>query len=142
MAAGAEAGEGYARVALADLPALEGELDSEWLPVRRALGIASFGVNAFTAPSSGGLVIEDHDESDSGHEELYVVLSGGADFTVGDDTFGAPAGTLVAVRDPALRRVAYATSPRTTVLAVAGVPGAPFEPRDWELRGTAGLGAR
>jgi len=81
------------------------------------------------------VVIEDHDESDSRHEELYVVLTGRAEFTIGDESFDAPAGTLVAVRDPDLRRVARAGQAQTTVLAVGGTRGQAFEPREWEARG-------
>jgi len=127
-------GSGFTRVAVTDLPTLP-DHGAAWAPVRHALDIAAFGVNAFTAAHSGAEVIEDHDESDSRHEELYVVLTGRAEFTVGDETFDAPAGTLVAVRDPDLRRVARATQAQTTVLAVGGVVGEPFEPREWESRG-------
>ena len=127
-------GSGFTRVAVTDLPTLpDGE--AAWAPVRHALDIAAFGVNAFTAQRSGAVVIEDHDESDSRHEELYVVLTGLAEFTIGDESFDAPAGTLVAVRDPDLRRVARAGQAQTTVLAVGGVVGEAFEPRDWEARG-------
>ena len=127
-------GSGYTRTLVTDLPTLaDGE--AAWAPVRHALDIAAFGVNAFTASRSGAEVIEDHDESDSRHEELYVVLTGRAEFTIGDESFDAPAGTLVAVRDPDLRRVARATQAQTTVLAVGGVVGEAFEPREWEARG-------
>jgi len=129
---------GYTRALLSDLPTLpDGE--AAWAPVRRALDIAAFGVNAFTAAQSGSIVIEDHDESDSRHEELYVVLAGRAEFTIDGDTFDAPAGTLVAVRDPALRRVAHARQDQTTVLAVGGVAGQAFEPQEWEKRGAAAV---
>jgi mannose-6-phosphate isomerase-like protein (cupin superfamily) len=127
-------GSGFTRVAVTDLPTLpDGE--AAWAPVRHALDIAAFGVNAFTAQRSGAVVIEDHDESDSRHEELYVVLTGRAEFTIGDESFDAPAGTLVAVRDPDLRRVARAGQAQTTVLAVGGTRGQAFEPREWEARG-------
>jgi hypothetical protein len=127
-------GSGYTRTHVTDLPTLS-DGEAAWAPVRHALDIAAFGVNAFTAGRSGAEVIEDHDESDSRHEELYVVLSGRAEFTIGDESFEAPAGTLIAVRDPDLRRVAHATQAQTTVLAVGGVVGEAFEPRDWEARG-------
>jgi hypothetical protein len=128
------AGAGYTRVALADLPTLP-DGDAAWAPVRHALDIAAFGVNAFTAARSGSVVIEDHDESDSRHEELYVVLAGRAEFTIDGESLDAPAGTLIAVRDPDLRRVARAAQAQTTVLAVGGTAGAAFEPREWESRG-------
>ena len=56
-----------------------------WHPLRNALGVTGFGVNAYTAPTAGDDVVEDHTEAsgpDSGHEELYVVLGGRARFTI------------------------------------------------------------
>ena len=68
----------------------------------------------------------------SGHEELYVVVSGAAMFTVGGEEVAAPAGTLVFVSDPATIRTAVAREPGTTVLAVGGEPGVAYRPRAWE----------
>src|SRR5262249_24688239 len=71
-----------------------------WSPIRKRLGIQAFGVNARTAREAGGRVIPEHDEAPSGHEELYVVVSGRATFTVGGEEIDAPGGTLVFVPDP------------------------------------------
>lgn len=103
----------------------------EWRPVRHHLGIRAFGTNAYVGHAEGDLVIEDHDEEED--EELYVVLRGSARFTVDDETFDAPAGTLVLVTPPS-RRVAYAAVPDTAVLAVGGVPGRANEVSEWETR--------
>ena len=102
-----------------------------WRPVRRHLGIRAFGTNAYTAAGAGDLVVEPHDEDEA--EELYVVVSGGARFTVDGETFDAPAGTLVLVTPPS-HRVAHATEPGTAVLAVGAVPGQAFEVSGWEDR--------
>lgn len=104
-------------------------------PVRTRFGIASFGVNAYSSPEAGGRVIEEHDELGTGaggHEELYIVLSGRARFTLAGEEHDAPAGTLVFARDPAVRRGAVAEEAGTTVLVVGGVPGRTFEPSPWE----------
>jgi hypothetical protein len=56
-----------------------------WRPVRRALGLTAFGINAYTADAAGNELIERHDELSpgaGGHEELYLVVSGAARFTV------------------------------------------------------------
>lgn len=69
-----------------------------WRPVRHALDVESFGVNAYTQPDAGRELIEEHDETGGGagkHQELYVVLAGRATFTVGVEEVDAPAGTLV-----------------------------------------------
>jgi tetratricopeptide (TPR) repeat protein len=94
-----------------------------WKPVRRTLGITAFGVNAYTAANAGDEVVEDHEETRLGHEEIYVVLTGRAAFTVDGEQVDAPAGTIVYLDDPAQQRGAVAAEPGTTVLAVGGVPG-------------------
>ena len=42
-----------------------------------------------------------HDESETGHQEAYVVVSGRAVFTIGDDRIEAGPGTVVSAPDPA-----------------------------------------
>jgi tetratricopeptide (TPR) repeat protein len=118
---------------LEELDRYPGEFET--IPIRHVLGIGSFGVNAYSSPSAHGRVIEEHDElgeGAGGHEELYVVLSGRARFTLDGEERDAPAGTLVFVRDPAVRRGAVSEEPGTTVLVVGGVPGMAFTPSPWE----------
>lgn len=103
----------------------------EWRPIRRRFGIRAFGTNAYTAANVGDWVVEKHSES-SGHEELYLVVSGRARFTVAGEEFDAPAGTIVFLSDPALERVAIAEEEGTTVLAAGGKPGEAFVPSPWE----------
>ena len=118
-----------------------------WTPIRHALGIGAFGVNAWHA-DAGGLVIEEHDEiPEPGvdefepHEELYLVLSGSARFTIDGTEVDAGAGTLLALA-PERRRGAVATADGTTVLAVGAPRGEAFRPSAWERRAVqqAGLG--
>ena len=55
-----------------------------WHMIRSALGIESFGVNAWRATEAGQTLIGEHDElgpGAGGHEELYLVLSGRATFS-------------------------------------------------------------
>jgi hypothetical protein len=80
-------------------------------------------------------VIEEHDELGTGagrHEEIYVVIGGAARFRVAGEEFDAPPGTVVFVRDPAVRRGAVATEANTTALAVGGTPGRAYEVSPWE----------
>jgi len=81
-----------------------GEEGLTWRPVRRRLGIGAFGVNAYTAEQAGQEVIEDHTETSNRHEELYVVLTGHACFSLGEEHVEAPASTFVFIRDPELQR--------------------------------------
>jgi hypothetical protein len=102
------------------------------LDVRHHFGITAFGTSAVRS-IDGGVVIREHDEmgfriGQSGQEELYVVVSGRATFTVGGEQVDAPSGTVVFVRDPAATRSAVAEAPGTTVLAIGGKPGEAFLP--------------
>ena len=112
------------------VPVMDGQLS--WLPVRRALGVTGFGINAYRAADSGGLVVEEHDEAGLGHEELYLVVTGRAAFEIAGKRVDVPAGSIVFLPEPGDRRVAHAEEPGTTVLAVGGPPGAPYTPSAWE----------
>jgi tetratricopeptide (TPR) repeat protein len=103
-----------------------------WIPLRRHLGVGAFGVNAWRPQSDGEKIIGEHDEATTGHEELYVVTEGRATFTVDGEEIDAPAGTLVFVRDPALKRAAGAREPGTTILTVGGKPGEAYTSLAWE----------
>ena len=106
-----------------------------WRPLRHLLGVHAFGINAYTCHAEGGALIEEHDElgdSAGGHEEVYAVLTGHAVFTVAGEEIDGPAGTLVAIHDPAARRSARALEAGTTALAIGGAPGRPFEVSAWE----------
>ena len=133
---GAEVRPPYEVVQLDDLDRIKvGEHGLKWRPVRRRLGIGGFGVNAYTAETAGQEVVEHHDETGHGagkHEELYVVIRGHARFTLDGEEIDAPVGTFVFVRDPKVKRGAYAQEDGTTVLALGGKPGEPFQVSPWE----------
>jgi tetratricopeptide (TPR) repeat protein len=103
-----------------------------WAPIRIHFDVRSFGINAWTAHREGEAVIPEHDEEPTGHEELYLVTSGHATFTVDRERIDAPTGTIVFVRDPAAARGAVAREPGTTVLSVGGKPGEAYRTRSWE----------
>jgi hypothetical protein len=102
-------------------------------PVRHRLGITAFGITSWTGRDMGDRIINEHDEADDGHEELYLVFQGRAAFELdGERQDASPAGTLVFVR-PGVKRTAYAEEPGTTIIAVGGVPGEAYVPSGWEL---------
>src|SRR4029078_7964136 len=103
-----------------------------WRPIGRTLEVGAFGINAYVAQNAGDDVVERHDESALGHEELYVVLTGRATFGLDDEELDAPAATIVFIRDPGVRRHACAEEPGTQVLAVGGPRTGVFEPSPWE----------
>jgi hypothetical protein len=114
--------------ALDHLTSTHGELTL--LPLRRTIGFRPFGVNAWLGARTGDQVIERHREVD-GDEELYVVVRGCATFTLGDETFDAPAGTLVHA-PPGTLREAIAAADDTVVLAIGAKPGKVWQPAAWE----------
>jgi mannose-6-phosphate isomerase-like protein (cupin superfamily) len=99
------------------------------MPLRRRLGLRAFGANCWTAPL-GAYVIEPHSEP-NGDEELYVVLRGRVQFTLGNDTFEAGPETFIHL-PPNTPRAAVAIEPETIVLAIGAKPGEAFEPKSWE----------
>jgi hypothetical protein len=103
-----------------------------WAPVRLALGVQAFGVNAWTGREPGDVVIPAHDEAPTGHEELYAVVTGHASFTVEGAEVDGPPGTIVFVRDPSAKRGATAREPGTTILSVGAKAGEAFTPQPWE----------
>ena len=103
-----------------------------WHPVRRRLGIRAFGMNAYSAEAVGKQIVEEHTETSNGHEETYIVFRGTVEFTVGEETFDAKAGTIVFIRDPELKRVGIAKTEDALVLAVGNAPGKAYEPSVWE----------
>ena len=103
----------------------------QWVPVRRRLGIGAFGTNAYRAERTGDIVVEDHVES-PGQEELYVVVRGRAEFTVGEDEIQAVSGSVVFVPQADVRRRAVALEDGTVVLAVGGWRDRPYHSLPWE----------
>ena len=69
------------------------------------------------------------------------MIRGRATFTLDGEEVDAPAGTIVHLPDPAVRRSAVAEEPGTAVLAVGAKPGEAFQPSPWELGFEASNGA-
>jgi tetratricopeptide (TPR) repeat protein len=119
--------------ALRDVESLRTRHGYDWHSIRHHFDVRGFGVNANVAVEPG-VIVEEHDEThgDGGQEELYVVLAGHAAFTLDGEEVDAPRGTLVLVRDPAVRRAAVAHEAGTTLLCLGGRPGQPFRVSSWE----------
>ncbi len=127
--------EHFSVIRLDEVDGYADEGKPRWHMIRSALGIESFGVNAWRATEAGQAIIGEHDELGQGagrHEELYLVLSGRATFTIDGEVVPAPSGTIVFVKEPASKRSAVADEAGTTVLVIGGRPGAPFAVSPWE----------
>jgi mannose-6-phosphate isomerase-like protein (cupin superfamily) len=99
-------------------------------PLRRRLGFRPFGVNVWNGDHAGDGLVPPHKE-ESGDEELYVVVRGAARFTVGEESFDAPAGTFIHVQAGTFRE-ATASEPGTMVLAAGAKAGEAFVAQGWE----------
>ncbi|HZQ82065.1 MAG TPA: cupin domain-containing protein [Gaiellaceae bacterium] len=103
---------------------------SGWAPLRKHLGAKAFGVNGWTG-NAGEQVIAKHAEARTGQEELYVVVSGRATFTVDGEERDAPAGTVVLV-PPEAEREAKAAEDGTTIVVVGGNPDKAYRAPSFE----------
>jgi hypothetical protein len=118
---------GWAALSLETLPKVAAvEPGAEWFPLQHVFGITAFGANAFVATASDEVLIEEHDETDSGQEELYLVVRGAAEFVVAGAPVRAPAMFVVAIRDPSVTRRAVALEAGTVLLAFGGLPDEEF----------------
>jgi len=103
-----------------------------WRPVRHHFGAESFGLSVFTGKEAGDRIINEHDETDDGQEEIYFVHSGRARFELDGETVDAGPGTFVYAK-PEVKRTAFAEEANTTLVAMGGVPGKAYETHGWEI---------
>jgi len=99
-------------------PAIE-SFRGVFLKIRRALGTTAFGINELRMPP--GFEGLEHDETETGHEEVYIVLEGAGMFTVDGEAVAVAAGDYLRV-DPASTRQAVAGPEGMRVLVVAAKP--------------------
>ncbi len=97
-----------------------------WAPIRHHFGLKAFGINAWRG-GAGDEVIKKHNHEGSDEEELFLVLSGRATFTIGSEELDAPAGTCVCITDANVERVAVAQEPDTVVLSIGSERGKAYE---------------
>jgi mannose-6-phosphate isomerase-like protein (cupin superfamily) len=94
------------------------------------LGIRSFGMQVLDFPA-GFSDYPEHDHSEDGQEEVYVVLDGDADFVVDGDEVALSPGQLLKV-DAGTKRKLYPGSNGVRILAIGCTPGEIYErPEDF-----------
>jgi mannose-6-phosphate isomerase-like protein (cupin superfamily) len=94
--------------------------------VRRRLNATAFGINWYEL--GPGQVGREHDESESGQEEVYVVVRGSGTMTVDGEVVPLRTGMFVRV-DPESTRVPAAGDAGLTFVAVGSPAGRGYEPR-------------
>jgi quercetin dioxygenase-like cupin family protein len=104
--------------------------EGRWQALNPLLGVSTFGVNAVSIEPGEDIDIE-HSEVDSGHQEVYVVVTGRAGFRVGAEEFEAAPGDVVAAADPAETRSYWALEPGTRIVCFGAGPGAEHPYGEW-----------
>ena len=116
----------------------EEEGGPDWYPLQHHFGLTAFGINVYEASRAGVELVGEHDEAGSGQEEIYVVVSGAARFELEGEVLEAPALTVVAITEPAVRRSAVATEAGTRLIAVGGRAQRSFE-SSWQAHHFEGV---
>ncbi len=117
-------------VDLTTLPHVPTEF-GRWQPLNGPLELTAFGINSIACEPGEHFDIS-HDETDTGQQEAYVVISGRAEFTIGGETIEAGPGQVVSAPDPAAVRSYRALAPGTRLVCVGATPpGAPAPFGEW-----------
>jgi uncharacterized cupin superfamily protein len=93
---------------------------------RAELGVTSFGMQVIDLPP-GSDAHPEHDHSEAGQEEVFVVLSGAANIEIEGDTVRLEPGNMIRV-GPSTRRKLVTTDQPARILALGGTPGQAYEP--------------
>lgn len=108
-----------------DDPSIESFRDV-FFKIRRALGTTGFGINEVRLPA--GFEGFEHDEMETGHEEVYIVLEGGGTFTVDGVAVAVVGGDYLRV-DAEVVRQAVAGADGLTYIVVAAKPSPEYDGR-------------
>ena len=114
-----------------EIPPVKPDWPETWKSVRHHFGITAFGINAVTK-DAGKVLIPEHDETESGQQELYFVHAGEVSATLDGAQTTVPAGGMIAV-EPVVRRKFESTATPTTLIVVGAPVGAAYEVGAWEL---------
>ena len=123
-------GSGWMIEHVDDVPPVKPDWPATWKSVRHHFNITAFGINAVTK-DEGNVLIPEHDETESGQQELYFVHAGEVKATLDGEEVTVPAGSLVHCEPGAKRKFESAATP-TTLIVIGGTPGKAYEVGPWE----------
>jgi hypothetical protein len=120
--------KGYRVTRLEEVPVIRAEEAGEpvWRPLQHYLRLEAFGANVYVANEPGVVLIREHDEVESGQEELYLVLSGRVRFALDGEELEGREGTVVTAA-PEVVRSGVAMESGSAVFAVGAKPHGRFE---------------
>ncbi len=101
----------------------------KWVLVRRSLGVGSFGINAVELPP--GDSIPEHDETERGHEELFLVLEGTPTLVADGAEHGLRPGSFARLDPEPKRTVRNDGDSVARVLIVSAPVTSGYEPMGW-----------
>jgi quercetin dioxygenase-like cupin family protein len=112
-----------------EFESMEGSGEATWKLARKALGTSAFGFNLVEIGPGGQ--IPEHDETESGQVELYIVLDGEAVMRLEGEEHPAPAGTFVSIEPPASRTILNRSDAPVTALLIGVEPKGGYQPMRW-----------
>jgi uncharacterized cupin superfamily protein len=113
-------------VRLAEHPVVEGSF-ARMQALNGPLGVDAFGVNAALLDPDDGSDTT-HTEADDPQQEVYIVVSGRARFTIGGEEIDAEPGTVLAAPDPLVPRGYRALEPGTRIVCIGRRSEGPPQP--------------
>ena len=112
-----------------DLETMEGSGNSNWRLARKGLEETAFGFN-FVTVGPGGQIPE-HDETESGQNEVFMILEGDAIFRIEGEDHPAPAGTIARMSPEVTRTIVNESDAPVSALLIGVHPDAAYEPPPW-----------
>jgi hypothetical protein len=115
---------------------MEAGFGGGFVKVRAELGVSSFGMQIIQLPPDFTDYPE-HDETDSGQEEVYFAIAGSGWLDVEGERVDLDGETVVRV-GPGVKRKVYSGPQGMRMAAIGGAPGKPYEINpNTELTGAA-----
>ena len=121
--------DGYTIKHRDEFEVMEGSGDAPWRLARKAVGTSSFGFNLVELAPGGQ--IPEHDEAESGQDEVYIVLEGEATLRIGGEDHPAPAGTFASIEPPVRRTILNRSEGPIIALLIGVDPGGGYAPPSW-----------
>lgn len=112
-----------------EFESMEGSGEATWRLARKALGTSAFGFNLVEIGPGGE--IPEHDESESGQVELFIVLEGDAVMRLDGVDHEAPAGTFASLEPPTTRTIVNRSDAPVTALLIGVDPKGEYSPPTW-----------
>lgn len=123
-------GSGWQVEDIDQVPPVKPDWPTTWKSIRHHFGITAFGINGVTK-DAGKVLIPEHDESESGQQEIYFVHTGQVLATLDGESVTVGTGGVIGVQPEVKRKIESTASP-TTLLCIGATPGQAYQVGAWE----------